>query len=1141
MIDAHSIRTLRENDFAHLDNAASSSPQKACAVFLGCLLLVTSTFGLTLAERGRSGAEKVGLPADANECVRTAADELVTYCQRLTGEKPCGKVAFAFDRTIRFDGFRLKVADGVLTISASTDRGILYGVYELLETYGGCGWFSSWTETVPSIERLEVPDGLDRLDEPDIEFREPFCYDINNRHAFAAKMRRNAALWTHPPAKFGGNAFAAGAGLRGHTFETILPVAKYFDEHPEYYADVSGKRQRTLPQLCCSNPEVRRLYAEKMIALMRKDPDKQFYAIGHNDNRNYCHCKTCQEIIDREGCTGAPEFELANYVAERIEKEFPNALIKLSAYEVSRRPPKHLKLRKNVMLDLCPIECDYSVPIDKSPYAENVAFMEDIVRWSERCEHLMIFDYITNFENYLNIFPNLYSLQDNLRLFKRYGARYVCEEGCHDGLHGEFAELKGYLLAKLMWKLDQPLQPLIEKFCRGYYGAAAAPFVLEYIEKMQALNGKRDHRKYPLRINRPFCSPVVTDAFLEDALRLWQGAERAARASGDEVRLANVRYGALSPAMVVLQRQAKGVVVQKEPFPSPRLRSLAKFALDRFRECPYIHTKEGTVDKVFLKRLERICDPTFTIRGGDCAVVEAEDVFRIWGGFNSGVRDDPKASGGKAILYSNKFSGDWVTYFPMSYFGREAGARYRFSVKVRCARKSGAPDGNLMYTIGYPDREIPEHETPASEIGEEYGWVTLGEWTPSSDDAQLVVAPGRFDRGKHAANPAWDEFWFDQVKIEKISAAKPSVVWQRTIADDGGRYVGWPTVTKLRSGEIVAVYSGDRDGHICPWGKVRMVRSADRRETWSRPSTVVNGPLDDRDAAILELANGDLLLFYFTSIAFATDPSFVKGDAYKSHPEYAQVYAKLPKDVVRSELGAFSMRSSDGGRTWEKKVRMPTSAPHGGIQLKDGRVIVVGIQSSAVRGKLPEDEQSSKHRIVVAESADDGRSWRELADVPYGPADPKWTAEPHLIEGQDGVLRCYIRFPGNYWYTESRDGGRSWMPLVASPVHGKDNPAHLLRLKDGRVLMTYGRRLYRQDEFATGRKIGVYAQVSDDDAKVGSWDEKRELAILHTDNNDMAYASSVELDDGSVLTVYYYHPKGNPMAVLGATKWNLPD
>ena len=100
--------------------------------------------------------------------------------------------------------------------------------------------------------------------------------------------------------------------------------------------------------------------------------------------------------------------------------------------------------------------------------------------------------------------------------------------------------------------------------------------------------------------------------------------------------------------------------------------------------------------------------------------------------------------------------------------------------------------------------------------------------------------------------------------------SRAEILWTRPICVETNRYVGWPTVAALRSGEIIAVFSGDRDYHVCPWGKVQLIRSKDGGETWSEPQTIANGPIDDRDAGIVELPDGELLVVYFTSVAYRT-------------------------------------------------------------------------------------------------------------------------------------------------------------------------------------------------------------------------------------------------------------------------------
>ena len=194
---------------------------------------------------------------------------------------------------------------------------------------------------------------------------------------------------------------------------------------------------------------------------------------------------------------------------------------------------------------------------------------------------------------------------------------------------------------------------------------------------------------------------------------------------------------------------------------------------------------------------------------------------------------------------------------------------------------------------------------------------------------------------------------------------------------------GRPSVCE-QNGELVAVFSGDRDEHVCPWGKVQMIKSTDGGETWSAERTICNTPLDDRDAGIVELPNRDLLVTWFTSVAYAArikDRSSLRPGS----PEFywALHDEKISPSVKEEWLGYFTVRSTDGGLTWEKLVRTRGSQSRT-ILPKDGRLLFVAATTAAI---ITLRWKTLQHAVTVEESRDGGRSWQFLTNIEPTPPD----------------------------------------------------------------------------------------------------------------------------------------------------------
>ena len=339
-------------------------------------------------------------------------------------------------------------------------------------------------------------------------------------------------------------------------------------------------------------------------------------------------------------------------------------------------------------------------------------------------------------------------------------------------------------------------------------------------------------------------------------------------------------------------------------------------------------------------------------------------------------------------------------------------------------------------------------------------------------------------------------------------------------AKQKGRYIGWPTVAKTADGELLAVFSGDRDEHVCPHGKTQLVRSRDAGRHWSAPETINDGPLDDRDAGIIVLKSGTLVVNWFTSIAF-TRPEHQKHYPAELVSTWKPFVDAVTPEIRDKYLGSWTRRSTDGGKTWEEAwVRVPVGSPHGPTQLADGRLLYLG------RGTL-----DGAVIMGAAESRDEGRSWALIWSQPLTTDENRTLSEAHQAELPDGRIVGLFRYEAGHsflWQSESADGGRSWSVPCVTLMWGY--PAHVLALRDGRLLATYG---YRREPF------GQRVCLSHDGGR--TWDIENEIVLRgDAENGDLGYPASVELHDGTIVSVYYQIDEPGEKTCLMATRWMLP-
>ncbi|HOW64347.1 MAG TPA: DUF4838 domain-containing protein [Candidatus Paceibacterota bacterium] len=527
---------------------------------------VTVQAGLTLASRGRTTyviVQPTGVTPAETRAARDLADTLKQMTRAefkietagesvpdhaiLVGQGPESRAMFPevnWERlgeeeiVVRTKGARLLLAGG-------RPRGTGYAVSWFLQQQCGVRWWTPWASSVPEKSVLRIPD-LEYAYQPVFESRDPFWFTAFNRE-WAIRNFSNS--------QSAGLTEADGGSIRYkgfvHTFYSLVPPAEHFDRHPEWFSLLKGKRTHDHAQLCLSNPQLRDFVVERVRQWLRESPEARIVSVSQNDWYGTCECPECKKIDEAEGGPSGSMLAFVNYVAEKIAPDFPQVAVDTLAYQYTRRAPKTLRPLPNVIIRLCSIECNFAQPLE---HPSNQDFARDIRDWSRVCQRLYIWDYTTDFAHYVQPHPNWFVLGPNVRFFRDHHVKGLFEQGAYQSHGSEMAELRAWVLARLLWNPGQDDRSLITEFLKGYYGPKASPFIAQYLDLMarKAANHKLTCFSSPE-------APFLDFATLSEAERLWNKAEAAVKNEAD--LLWRIRQARLAPHYAWLKRWD---VLQKE-------------------------------------------------------------------------------------------------------------------------------------------------------------------------------------------------------------------------------------------------------------------------------------------------------------------------------------------------------------------------------------------------------------------------------------------------------------------------------------------------------------------------------------------------------------------------------------------------
>jgi len=525
---------------------------------------------LLLADQGVSSFQIV-VADDASPSTKYASEELQHWLKEMTGatlpvvsdKEPVGaheivlganthleKLNIQIDfKELGREGYVIKTAGPHLVIAGGALRGNMYGVYGLLEDHLGCRWFTPAVNRIPKVNHLAV-NPIDEKQIPLLEYREPFVIDCFDGD-WCARNRMNSSTGRLEE-KHGGKV-RFGAGMFVHTFNRLVPPDKYFDEHPEYFSEINGKRIEDRTQLCCTNDDVIQLCIEAVKEAIKSDPDAFVFSVSQNDWDSHCECAKCQALAKAENSQMAPVLQLVNRVAEAIEPEFPDKAIETLAYQWTRKPPKTMRPRPNVIIRLCSIECCFMHPLATCDCTANQAFRKDAEGWAKVADRLWVWDYVTSFRHYMCPFPNQSVLKPNIQFFIKNNVRGIFEQDNYQSLNGDMSPLGGYIMAKLLWNADYDVNVAMNEFLENVYGKAAKP-IRQYIDMLNDRVAKENI--HAVIWVGPTDAEYLDDAILAQADRLWDKAERAV-ASEPEI-LERVKIARLATDYAIIERARAG-------------------------------------------------------------------------------------------------------------------------------------------------------------------------------------------------------------------------------------------------------------------------------------------------------------------------------------------------------------------------------------------------------------------------------------------------------------------------------------------------------------------------------------------------------------------------------------------------------
>ena len=390
-----------------------------------------------------------------------------------------------------WEGFTLFREASKLIIMGNLPRATLYGVYDFLDVELGVRFLTAEANHVPQHRTLNIAI-QSRHYGPVIERRTTWA-SLGGQSALRNRM--NGYSFAFLGEALGGVKWI---GSPTHTFDNLVPMDKYFEEHPEYYSLIEGQRRRQykglITQLCLTNPDVLRIATETARSWLgpevkQRPQTKHVVSVTVNDSPMFCRCEPCVTVNREEGVAeGGTKMRFVNAIARTLDREYGNVKVETMIYNTSL--PKNTRPAPNVLIQLVH-DPDWRYALNDPACAANRDMLAELQALKTDVGDAALYNWIKlgtyGSTSFLDPRPNLRHIAQNIRVMNTCGIKgFFCQTVQTRGAHMQ--DLRYYLLARALWRPHIDSRETIDDFCRLYYGPAAED-VLSHINYLHDVYG----------------------------------------------------------------------------------------------------------------------------------------------------------------------------------------------------------------------------------------------------------------------------------------------------------------------------------------------------------------------------------------------------------------------------------------------------------------------------------------------------------------------------------------------------------------------------------------------------------------------------------------------------------------------------